>query len=191
MRVRHARRCWPRVQKASREWRTVPVPKRSWHHKRCRRFKVWECGREWFGYDRASGVNVMYCNIDIEKKHQPKNGEYIYIYTHFTVLYRAILTTKSFLTLHQAAAITSMILLVGAVALYVNSPCHNPLAFFHKSSNVELAPRLVIIWYPFWGTNISPQNGILSRWFSELPKVGYVSVPWRITLRMFPPTPIE
>ena len=38
----------------------------------------------------------------------------------------------------KAAAITSMILLVGAVALYVNSPCHNPLAFFHKSSNVEL-----------------------------------------------------
>ena len=26
-----------------------------------------------------------------------------------------------------------------------------------------------------------PKNGILSRWFSELPKVGYVSIPWRVS----------
>ena len=50
-----------------------------------------------------------------------------------------------------------MILLVGAVAFYVNSPCHNPLAFFHKTSNVELAP------WTLWetkhkNTSLNPSN---------------------------------
>ena len=32
--------------------------------------------------------------------------------------------------------------------------------------------------------HIPQKNGILSRWFSELPKVGYVSIPWRVSHRI-------
>jgi len=38
----------------------------------------------------------------------------------------------------KVAGLTAMILLVGAVAFYVSSPCRNPMAFFRSKSNIDL-----------------------------------------------------
>ena len=42
-----------------------------------------------------------------------------------------------------------------------------------------------IIWATLQETNISPKNGILSRWFSFSCLVGYVSIPWRVSSEKF------